>query len=384
MKKAKVMCKFFALFTLLLLFSCKNQTTPKDRAGTNQPDGLVPQDPPKIGDVKAEYKDLVTVISKETEVKGKRLPYLPAKGVIFYYAGVFVEGRNLKLKPYQIGKYEVTYELWTEVLAWAVEHDYTIRFQGRGGSHSPENGNKPFVPANDGNKHHPVVSIPWRSMLVWCNAYSEMTGLSPVYYADPEFSEPIKSTFPCPKDDEQAVGYDNINPYDGPGFVDTPYVKWDSTGFRLPTEAEWEAAARGGDPNAETWNLKYAGCNDEASLGDYAWTKENSDNKTHEVGKKKPKSLGLHDMCGNVQEQCFDWFVVRESDDELPTFLNLPWYGPDKRPSNQKPSNSARIWRGNGYSDDINIFNFSLGFRFGYVPTRSAPYCGFRVARSIR
>lgn len=386
MRKAKVTFNFFALCTLLFLFSCKNNTTPTGGGNTPSPDGLVPQDPPKIGNIKAEYKDMVTVINKETEVKGKRLPYLPHKEniAVYYYAGVFVQGRNLKMQPYQIGKYEVTYELWTEVLAWALENGYTIRFQGRGGSHSPDNGNKPFVPATDENKHHPVVSIPWRSMLVWCNAYSEMTGLSPVYYSDPERTEPIRTTFPCPEEDEQAAGYNNINPYDGPGFVDTPYVNWDSTGFRLPTETEWEMAARGGNPNSETWNLKYAGCNDPSSLDDYAWTKENSDNKTHEVGKKKPNSLGLYDLCGNVEEHCFDWHVGRTREEGSAPLLDLPWYGANKRPEHEKPSNSARIWRGNGFNDYINESNFSLGFRQGYVPTGSDKSCGFRVARSIR
>lgn len=387
----KSFSKIYIVFALICLLSCKNTNTKgagegnvdkgKDGGGSLP---ATPIEPPKFSEIKAKHKDMVVVIDRDTEVKGKRYPYLPKKGLIFYYAGVFVEGRNLTLKPYQIGKYEVTYELWTEVLGWALENGYTIRFQGRGGSISQDNGNQLFVPATEENRYHPVVSIPWRSMLVWCNAYSEMTGLKPVYYKNPERTEPIKSTFPCPENDEAAQGYDNINPYDGPGFVDTPYVDWDSTGFRLCTEAEWEMAARGGKPEAKEWDWKYAGCNDEKQLPDYAWIDTNSDNKTHEVGGKNPNVLGLYDMCGNVRESCFDWWVARANDEFPSALIEVGWYGPDRRPSHEKPANSARIWRGNAFNDDINEHNFSLGFRNGWVPTGSDKSTGFRVARSIR
>jgi len=72
--------------------------------------------------------------------------------------------------------------------------------------------------------------------------------------------------------------------------------------YRLPTEAEWEYAARGG---SHGHNTKYAGSN---SLDDVAWCRDNSENKTHPVGQKQANELGLYDMSGNVYEWCHDWY----------------------------------------------------------------------------
>ena len=128
--------------------------------------------------------------------------------------------------------------------------------------------------------------------------------------------------------------------------------------FRLPTEAEWEYASRGG---IKTKGHKYAGSEVPANV---AWTKWNSNNTTHEVGCKQPNELGLYDMCGNVWEWCEDYYGAYMD------IIKKDPSGPSK--------GSCRVIRGGSYLDDSN--KCSVHVRGKLPPEQKQAHTGFRLS----
>ena len=215
---------------------------------------------------------------------------------------------------FYIGKYEVTFD----------EYDAFCNATGK----SKPNDN------SWGRGTRPVIYVSWWDAIAYCNWLSEKEKLPKAYDS-------------------------NGNLLDKDGRVTTDPSK--VVGYRLPTEAEWEYAARGGNKSK---GYKYAGSD---NVGDVAWYNSNSGKKTQEVGKKAPNELGLYDMSGNVWEWCSDWYGGYSSSAQTNPYNST--------------AGSYRVFRGGYWYSIATVVRVVV--RYSYSPTYTSSDIGFRITRTV-
>ncbi len=200
-------------------------------------------------------------------------------------------------KGFWIATTETTYEVWYDVLAWANNNGYNIINAGQQGSTGGIGSDPDPTLASE-----PVTYVSWHDVIVWTNAYSEMSGLEPVY------RNPMNGEI-----------YRDSNGMVGPDLDNA--AQTDNNGYRLPTSDEWEMAARWRNSSGDGAILvgeRYWTPGDYASgaTGDYtndsatqmvAWYADNASLRTHPVKTKAANGAGLYDMSGNVAEWVYDW-----------------------------------------------------------------------------
>ncbi|PHM48851.1 SUMF1/EgtB/PvdO family nonheme iron enzyme [Xenorhabdus miraniensis] len=204
------------------------------------------------------------------------------EGGHFYVGTVFgnqdyISHSNVELNSFYILKNEVTYSLYQEVYEWAILNGYEFHDGCNGATYED------CLPPEWDEGQHPVTNIEWLDAVIFANALSEKSNLTPVYLQ--KNNAPIRKS---------AKDIDIL-------------INKQANGYRLPTLNEWHVAARGGKPalKSGTYGYRHSGSDNAKKV---AWYPELNTNNfgTNIVGKLSPNALGLYDMSGNVSEWVYD------------------------------------------------------------------------------
>jgi len=276
----------------------------------------------------------------------------PPDGMALIPAGSFMMGDNLDgesdavltevyVSAFYMDSNLVSFSQWQTVYDWAVANGYGFNNVGAGKA-----------------ANHPVQTVDGYDAMKWSNARSQQAGLTPVYYTDAGLTQV----------------YTNLESY-------TVYADWTANGYRLPTEAEWEKAARGGlngqrfpwgntisesqanykgDTTAYSYDLGPSGLNPTFNTGGNPYTSP--------VGYFAPNGYGLYDMAGNVLQMCWDWY-------------GTPYGQPTTNNPTGPATGSNRVARGGIWAGPAN--KTRCPYRNYGSMTSASFYLGFRCVRDL-